>query len=33
MQNWMWIVVGITSGILVVGTLVILIAIAAYRST
>jgi hypothetical protein len=33
MQNWMWLVVGLTSGILVVGALVILIAIAANRST
>jgi len=33
MQNWMWIVIGLTSGGLVVGILVILMAIAASRST
>ena len=33
MQNWIWIVVGLTSGGLVVGALVILMAIAANRST
>lgn len=33
MQNWMWIVVGLTSGGLLVGTLVILMAIVASRST
>ena len=32
MQNWMWIVVGLTSGGLVLGTLVILMAIVASRS-
>lgn len=33
MQNWMWLVIGLTSGGLVVGILVILMAIAASRST
>jgi hypothetical protein len=33
MQNWMWLVVGLTSGGLVVGIVVILMAIAANRST
>jgi hypothetical protein len=33
MQNWMWLVVGLTSGGLVVGILIILMAIAANRST
>lgn len=33
MQNWMWIVVGLTSGGLVVGALVILMAMAASRHT
>jgi hypothetical protein len=33
MQNWMWIVVGLTSGGLVVGALVILLAMAASHST
>lgn len=32
MQNWIWIVIGLTSGGLVVGTLVILMAIAASRT-
>jgi hypothetical protein len=33
MQNWTWIVIGLTSGGIVVGTLIILMAIAASRST
>jgi hypothetical protein len=33
MQNWMWLVVGLTSGGLVVGILIILMAIAVNRST
>jgi hypothetical protein len=33
MQNWMWLVIGLTSGGLVVGILVILMAIATSRST
>lgn len=33
MQNWMWIVVGLTSGGLVLGALVILMAMAASRSS